>query len=195
MARISQLYDTINKISIASIITPKDICERRHAYELFLNLLPKGLVLLDRGYPAFWLFKAITTMQADFCARMSTKWKLVRQFIASGRKDMVITINGSTAATRKCRALGLNTEPVVIRLVRVKLKSGEIEALATSLTDSKKYSPYIFRQLYHKRWSVEEDFKAIKCWLQLENFTGRSVLSIYQDFMRKYSRKNLVLRV
>lgn len=48
-ARVSQLFDTLNKISISAIITPKSQDEREHAYELFLNLLPGDLVLMDRG--------------------------------------------------------------------------------------------------------------------------------------------------
>jgi hypothetical protein len=35
---------------------------------------------------------------------------------------------------------------------------------------------------------VEEDYKAIKCRMELENFTGKSVLSVYQDFHAKGPR-------
>ena len=43
----------------------------------------------------------------------------------------------------------------------------------------------------HKRWPVEEDYKTMKCWLEVENFSGKSVLSIYQDFHAKVFSKNL----
>ncbi|MFC1814644.1 hypothetical protein ACFL0M_01630 [Thermodesulfobacteriota bacterium] len=39
---------------------------------------------------------------------------------------------------------------------------------------------------------MEEDYKAIKCRMELENFTGKSVLSVYQDFHAKVFAKNLV---
>jgi len=46
-------------------------------------------------------------------------------------------------------------------------------------------------ELYHKRWPVEEDYKTMKCWLEVENFSGKSVLSIYQNFHAKVFSKNL----
>jgi hypothetical protein len=53
--------------------------------------MPNDLILLDRGYPAFWLFKLIKSMGADFCARIScTKWKVVRKFYRSGQKERII---------------------------------------------------------------------------------------------------------
>jgi hypothetical protein len=52
--------------------------------------------------------------------------------------------------------------------------------------------PYeLFRKLYHCRWQVEEDYKVLKAWLTMENFSGKSVLSIYQDFHAKIFSKNL----
>jgi len=39
---------------------------------------------------------------------------------------------------------------------------------------------------------MEEDYKTIKCRLKLENFSGKSVLSVYQDFHAKVFAKNLV---
>ena len=77
MARISQLFDPLNKITVYSLISPKHIGERQQAAELFSSLPTNGLVLLDRGYPAFWLFKLILTERAPFCARISRKWKIV----------------------------------------------------------------------------------------------------------------------
>jgi hypothetical protein len=38
---------------------------------------------------------------------------------------------------------------------------------------------------------VEEDYKVIKTWLTMENFSGKSVLSIYQDFHAKIFSKTL----
>ena len=54
MARISQLYDTLNKITVDAIISPKHIGERELAAQHLLNIMPTDLVLLDRGYPACW---------------------------------------------------------------------------------------------------------------------------------------------
>jgi hypothetical protein len=36
--------------------------------------------------------------------------------------------------------------------------------------------------LYHTRWPVEEDYKALKSRIEVENWSGKSVLAVYQDF-------------
>ena len=91
--------------------------------------------------------------------------------------------------------MGLDKKPVKVRMLRVELDSGETEILVTSLTDTNKFSYDIFSELYHLRWPVEEDYKNIKYRLEAENFSGKSVLSIYQDFHAKLFSKNLAAAV
>ena len=38
---------------------------------------------------------------------------------------------------------------------------------------------------------MEEDYKTMKCFLEIENFSGKSTLTIYQDFHAKVFSKNL----
>ena len=45
--------------------------------------------------------------------------------------------------------------------------------------------------LYENRWPIEEDYKALKLRLEVENFSGKSVHSVYQDFHAKVFAKNL----
>ena len=151
MARVSQLFDTLNKISIAAIITPIHIDERPHAHKLFFNLMPRDLVLLDRGYPAFWLFKDIVGMQADFCARIGKRWKTVLEFLDSDLTEQVVTLSPPISSIQMCKDYGLDTEPITVRLMRIELDSGEVEVLITSLIDSQLYPYSLFKELYHKR--------------------------------------------
>src|SRR6185369_12662418 len=58
----------------------------------------------------------------------------------------------------------------------------EVEVLATSLLDESKFSNEDFNYLYSLRWGAETFFSKIKGRLALENFTGKTVESIYQDF-------------
>ena len=190
-ARASQLFDVLNRITLDAIISPKSEGERELATYHFLKLMPTDLVLLDRGYPAFWLFKLIVSMDAHFCARISTKWKLVRKFYNSGEKQRLVKLPATPASFAKCAELGLNKKPIKLRLIRIELDTGETEILITSLTDTKKYPESIFADLYHCRWPVEEDYKTIKCRLQMENFSGKSIRSVYQDFHAKVFSKNL----
>jgi hypothetical protein len=192
MARISQMFDPLNKISLDALIAPKGVDERELAAEHCRYLRKNTLVLLDRGYPAFWLFKLILSYEADFCARVSnTKWNIVSEFYHSGLREKIVEIPALKTALAQCRDLGLDTTPLRCRLIRVELDSGETEILITSLLDTAQYPYELFKELYHCRWPVEEDYKVIKTWLTMENFSGKSVLSIYQDFHAKIFSKNL----
>lgn len=192
MARVSQLFDVLNKITVDAIIKPKSIGERELAAQHVLNLMPNDLILLDRGYPAWWLFNLILSMDANFCARIScTKWKAVRTFFHSGLSEKIIDLPVHPTSVAQCRQMGLDTAPLKLRLIRIE-NDGNVAVLITSLIDIKRYPIDGFNDLYHKRWPVEEDYKAIKCRLELENFSGKSPLSVYQDFHAKVFAKNLV---
>ena len=74
--------------------------------------------------------------------------------------------------------------------MRVDLPSG-IEVLITNLMDSDKYDAAVFKSLYHLRWGIEENYKRLKQWLEIENFSGKSALSVQQDFYAKIVASNL----
>ncbi|MCP4757237.1 MAG: IS4 family transposase [Proteobacteria bacterium] len=192
MARVSQMFDVLNKITLDAIIGPKETGERELALRHFSLIGTDDIILLDRGYPAFWLFKTILSKKAGFCARIpNTRWKQIKKFFRSGKKEKIATIKPSWSALKRCRELGLDTSPLRLRLIRVELDSGETEILATSLLDTEKYPHGEFSALYHSRWPVEEDYKVVKQRIEVENFSGKSVLSVYQDFHAKVFTKNL----
>ena len=150
------------------------------------------MVLLDRGYPAWWLFSLILSREAHFCARIScTKWMVVRKFFLSGLSEKIITLRIHGSSIERCKEMGLNMQPLQLRLIRIQ-NGNQVEVLITSLIDKEDYPIHLFYDLYHLRWPVEEDYKTIKCRLELENFSGKSILSVYQDFHAKVFTKNLV---
>lgn len=193
MARVSQMFDPLNKITVDAIIETKDMGERELAAFHFLNLMPNDLILLDRGYPAYWLFNLILSQGADFCARIQRKrWKVVRQFHSSGKKEKIISLSPFPSSVKNCKEMGLDLIPLKLRLIRVELDTGESEILITSLLEPQNYPHELFAELYHLRWPVEEDYKTMKQWIEIENFSGKSVLSVYQDFHAKVFSKNLI---
>lgn len=193
IARVSQMFDPLNMISVDAIIESKSVGERELAAFHFLNLMPNDLVLLDRGYPAYWLFNLILSRGADFCARIQHKrWKVVRQFYNSGKKEKIISLSAFPSSAKPCKEMGLDLIPLKLRLIRVELDTGESEVLITSLLDTQSHPYELFAERYHLRWPVEEDYKTMKQWIEIENFSGKSVLSVYQDFHAKVFSKNLV---
>lgn len=192
MARISQMFDVLNKITIDAIISPFHVGERELLHQHLTNLRSGDLLLLDRGYPAYWVFNLIMSLGGNFCARISTQWKIVQDFIESGVQETFIDLQPSFISTKACHELGLDILPLRLRLVRVELESGQVEVLITSLTDMSRYRLEIFKELYSNRWPVEVDYLFMKQRIQIGNFTGKSALSVYQDFHSRVFAKNLI---
>ncbi len=192
VARVSQLFDVLNDVTVEALIGPKSQGEREFAALHFDKIGPTDLVLLDRGYPAFWLFALIRTKEADFCARMPIGvWDVVDQFVLSGLPEQIVDLHPGQNALEECQARNLPPNPLKVRLLRIELDQGQVEVLITSLLGTVQYPHSVFKDLYHHRWPIEEDYKVIKSRVQVENWSGKSVLSIYQDFHAKVFTKNL----
>lgn len=190
-ARLSQMFNVLNKVTIDATISPISIGERNLTIKHFEKLKENDLILMDRGYTAYWVYNLILFKKGNFCIRCPFTLSYVKKFLKSGKREKIIFLKPKGKNLKECKRLGLETETLELRLVRVELKTGETEVLITSLIDTEKYPIEIFGELYHKRWPVEEDYKRMKCRIEVENFTGKSVLSVYQDFHARVFTKNL----
>jgi hypothetical protein len=192
LARFSRLYDVLNGLVVEADIEPRHVGERVLAGEYLAATRQNDLLLYDRGYPAFWLFALHRQEQRHFCARMALDFSgEVRDFLASSKKSDVVLFSPGAEARKQCQRYGLSGEPFSLRLIRVQLKGGETEVLATSLLDEAIYPSTWFKHLYHLRWGVEEDYKREKCRLEIENFSGLSAQAVKQDFFAKIFVLNL----
>ena len=142
------------------------------------------LLVLDRGYPAWWLFALFGQRGIAFCARLdSCSYAKVKQFSRSGAAEQIIEVPLQGTALAKVRKAGGQAGPGTVlrlRLVRVVLSTGCTEVLITSLLDTVAYPAAEFGALYHARWRIEEAFKTLKCRLHLEGFTGELPHAIEQ---------------
>lgn len=195
IGRFSCLHDVLNDFTLSATLDPWSTGERDQASRLFKQGLPaQSLILMDRGYPALWLFEQITASGAHFCARMPLGvWKAVDEFAASGENERTVTVNPSSMSRRESRIRNLPGRPLTFRLVRVTLSTGEFEILATSLVNAKQWPCELFGALYHLRWGSEEGYKSYKCVIAIENFSGKSVESVYQDVFAAVLGRNLTI--
>lgn len=190
--RVSQLFDVLNQVTLEATLAPIAQGERQLARDHLRHVNAGDLLLLDRGYPAFWLFAAILQRGAAFCARLEvSRWKVVRQFIASGENEAILTVSPAVDARKVCRQLGLSTAPLKLRFIRLELDNGTVECLVTSLLDVVRLPYSLFKELYQQRWPVEEDYKRIKSRLEVENWSGLVPESVFQDFYAAFFTKNL----
>jgi len=191
-ARLSQLYDVMNKISVDVQVVPVNVGERALAARHLKCANKHDLVLYDRGYPAFWLFALHCYHDIQYCARMPAGFSAtIKAFVESKEKEAIIELSPTKASVKKCQELNIPTSNIKVRLIRVILDDGSVEVLATSLLNIKKFPRKTFLNLYHQRWFIEEDYKVMKSRLEVENFSGYSVEAIQQDIYAKVLTKNM----
>jgi hypothetical protein len=183
LARLSKAYDVLNNISIDAKLVNRIIGEHTLANQ-HLTYLGKGdLTLYDRGYPSYDLFKNTIARGCHFCARVAiTNWGVAKKLVESGEKETIVEIKPGHDLKKKYKQLNVDYNPIWGRFICIELLTGEKEVLITSLLDKEKYPFEIFQELYHQRWNVEESYKKDKHRLQLENFSGNSLIAIQQDF-------------
>ncbi|MCL5029551.1 MAG: IS4 family transposase [Bacteroidetes bacterium] len=192
MARASQAYDPLNKITIDTVISPLSVGELDLAASHIKKADVNDLYLFDRGYNAFWLFSMILSKGSNFCARINIRnWKAAHMLIESGLKEKVYIKYPSEKAISKSKELDLSVEPIVVRFISIDLDNSDKEVLATSLLDFEKYPYELFEDLYHNRWQIEESYKIMKSRVEMENFTGKSPEEIKQDFHARTFTQNL----
>jgi hypothetical protein len=78
---------------------------------------------------------------------------------------------------------------ILCRLIKVKLPDGTDEILCTSLLDRQEYASEEFDELYPYRWGEEDAYKLLKARVEVENFSGKTALSVKQDENRTHGQQ------
>jgi hypothetical protein len=92
MCLLSALYDPVNYLTLDVQTGPTDGNEQ----DLLLKHLPKvergDILLLDRGYPGTALFSGLQSKGIHFIVRMKQNWLPVKEFMASRKRDTIVTL-------------------------------------------------------------------------------------------------------
>lgn len=196
VARLSILHDIADGQTLHSLIVPSEVGERDCAHLHLAHLPADSLTLFDRGYPGHWLFALFAQQQRHFLMRLPCGYNAqVKQFLCSGQVEDTLLFAASHPEARLfCTEAGVDpVAQIELRLVRVELPSGESEVLLTSLLDRQAFPAGVFADLYNRRWGIETDYRRLKQTLCLDNFSGRSVVAVKQDFHAGQLLKNLAL--
>lgn len=193
MSRAMQVYDVLNKMTIVASIDKFGKSESELLWELLPKLVSypplddlEDLYILDRYFASQLLMFKFYTHNKHFCFRMKKDWwKITESFYNSKEQSRVITLELDKKHYDKVKELGITAKSMKVRLVRIELESGETEILLTSLIDEDQVTVDDLNELYAMRWGVETNYNQLKHRVQLENFSGKSINSIKQDFFVK----------
>lgn len=152
------------------------IGERDAAVALLDDLPSNSIVLGDRGYPSFAMVEAIHRRGMDCVFRMQAgakgSWTIVRDFLASGKRDVVTAIRAADGGM------------IPVRLVRSQATTraeGAPIILLTTLMNQAQYPTDAIDAMGRRRWEVEEFYKELKCQIGLETFHARDANGILQE--------------
>ena len=201
--RASALYDIENNIVVDLQFGPKIFSEEelllRHTEVMNID----DLIVTDRGYHSIWFLMMLCVLNRKFVCRARTGDKYVKRFLESGKTEDTIelsaqasNLNSTLRHNRKIREAGLKAgDSTKVRLIRYEQHNanGEVVvyAMITNLLDKKKYPASEFKDLYRKRWKVEEFYKTYKISIEVERWTGCTWVAAQQDILASVLLHNL----
>jgi hypothetical protein len=195
MARLMQVYDVLNELTVKAGIYPIKESEQSVMNSWAGSLREDSITLFDRGYPSFALMYLLERKERLFVMRCKASFnKEVERFMESDKTDMITQFRATDKAMKTLREQGyeITSEAKVrIRLAKIKLSSGQIEVLATNLFDRNKFSLADLSYLYSRRWPIETCYGKEKNQQQLEQFSGHRVICIEQDYHASVFTSNI----
>jgi hypothetical protein len=177
------MHDVLNRIVIDGQLERADSYEVDMAIRGLAYTQDGDLLIFDRNFASYHLIATLTQQRRHFVIRCSSGSFAVAQalFAADQEASRIVTLSVPSAKKKANAQAGLPAS-VRVRFVAVRLSTGELEVLVTSLLDEALFPTADFKAIYHYRWGIETLFDLIKNRLSLENFSGKTAHAVLQDF-------------
>ena len=192
-ARLSVVYDLLNRIGLDGRLEPSTVGEVALVRTQLEYLQPGDVAINDRGFTGYLYLASVSQRDGHSIGRCSTGSFLAAQELFrlnKANQSQVVWLFAPPDQKAECLRLGLPLK-MKVRFVSLRLPSGELEVLATSLLDQALYPTEEFLTVYHWRWGHETFYLMLKGRLELENFSGRTVEAIRQDVQAAVLLANL----
>lgn len=203
LARMEVVKDVLNgtiiDMQVDSMAVSEVTLAIRAIKTLSRDLLDQSVLIYDRGYLGAGWFTWLQNNDIQYIVRLPRGFnKQVDAFFKSKEDtaDVLVEMssqNWNKKGKKSFDALGLdpaNCPPVLLHLVKCKLTTGETEVLAVRIKSGMPSSAEAYI-LYGYRWGVETTISELKNQLQIEVFSGNSVLSLLQDIKAKFIGYNI----
>lgn len=193
------LNGTVMDIQVGTTSDPETSLAVRSIGRLPRELVDQSVFIFDRGYIGAAWFMWLHRNDIQYIVRLPRCFnKDVDAFFQSGEESTDIRMemsraNWSVKGRKAFASLGLDPEecpPVMLHLVKCRLSTGETEVLAVRIKGGIPSCDETY-ELYGYRWGVETTIDEFKNELQLEVFSGNSVLCVMQDIKAKVIAYNI----
>ena len=187
---VTTVYNLLTRVPIARSVAPNDSSERHRFLDL-IDRIPNSnsLLIFDRGYPSYEMFKELTEKKKGyFLFRSSTSqtFMQVEEFIKKGEREGIIIIPPSIKYKNCCN--------IKLRIIIDHTPEGEKLVFLTNLLDFTKFSADEIVKLYFKRWEIEVNYRNEKTSLNIESFHSKNYNGIMQE-LYAISILNIIARV
>lgn len=175
-AMVSIAYDVLDDFIMNASMNPYLGSERDAARNHMdalknLDICNNAILIFDRGYYSEDMFRYCVDNNILCLMRLKDSSKFSKK---AGKKTSDF-IDVLPADPKK------NTPEIKVRIIAVKLNTGEYEFLATNIFDDS-FTTAMFRKLYFLRWPIEVKYNELKNRFQIEEFNGATSVSVLQEF-------------
>lgn len=191
-AQVSGAYDCENDIMLHAIIEKYGISEKKLAMEhikyikqTYRNQYKDMLFIFDRGYIGIPLLIYLIENEGNYLFRLQEKtYRKEISMMNTNDEEIIIPITSSRKKDiqdEHLKELAIQMKEIKVRVVKIKLDSGETEILLTNISKDI-ISTEKMKEIYFKRWHIEKAYDVIKNKLEMESFSGYSKVAVEQDF-------------
>jgi hypothetical protein len=191
--RLSVVYDLLNEIGVDAQLVAESTSEVTLAMKQLSHVGKNDVLIWDRGFTGFVLMAQTLARGANFIGRCSTaSFAAAQELFRKNQAGVsrVVSLKACWNQQPELRRLNLPME-MIVRFVTVRLPTGELEVLVTSLLDSVRYPTEEFSEVYHWRWQHETYYLMLKSRLDLENWSGQTLEAVSQDVQAAVFVSNL----
>jgi len=184
---VTTIYDVFRRLPIARSVVGYANCERTQAQKLIPKVPAGNVMIFDRGYPGFNVFKFLNKNYDGYYLFRSTArstFPAVEEFIKSRKaEDMIYLEPTKSRRPRRPKKLNqsLGQTRIPLRVIRLESPDGNLSVLLTNLMDKKTFSMEEITQLYFRRWEIESMYRDEKIFLEVDTFHSRNSNGIRQE--------------
>lgn len=219
---INAMYDVLNRVYTDCVIQPKPKCNEMGACTQMVknNTFDKSILMADRGYGSLNLLETIhRTDNLEYLFRIKNDWLLEVKALPMKELDTEITFELRTTATKEDKELFKQNKAkwisgkskfgkykksttweyespftMTLRIVRFKITDDIYETIVTSLNRFE-FPLQEIKELYHKRWMIENSFRDLKYSVGLVNFHAKKESAIMVEIFAKLIMYNFCERI
>lgn len=189
-ARVSGIYDVENGFMLDALIKDCGEGEKELAKKNIENTsqilnLENCIIIFDRGYPGIDLIWHLEKLKIKYIFRLqSNMYNKEKESMKTD--DEWIELNFTEHRLKRISKKKIKKElkkqkTIKVRMSKVVLDTGETEYLLSNISEQI-ILPEEMKETYFKRWQIEIGYDVLKNKLHLENFTGKTKITIEQDF-------------